>query len=207
MGRKHCVIYDHTVVYSSFQVVRRHLTNALRKKRPHCEIENLIFHQDNAPAHRSEDTLMTIDFLGYERLQHPPYSPDLAPMDFAVFPRLKTELRGCRFESEEELKFAVRSAVRSFEKDWYQRIYHKWVKRHEKCIECKGEYFEKQWTSTSYSGKILTSECSVLYDVIFFEVSHLRWYSIDIHMFYMFNTETERHFIVVRISIIRRWIC
>ena len=124
--------------------MRRDLSNALRKKRPNCEIENLIYHQDNAPAHRSEDTLMTIDFLGYERLQQPPYSPDLAPMDFAVFPRLKAELRGRRFDCEEELKYAVRSAVRGFEKEWYMSVYHSWVKRHEKCIQCNGNYFEKE---------------------------------------------------------------
>lgn len=124
--------------------MRRDLTNALRKKRPNCEIENLIFHQDNAPPHRSEETVMTIDFLGYERLQHPPYSPDLAPMDFAVFPRLKAELRGRRFDSEDELKYAVRTSVRSFEKEWYATVYQNWVKRHEKCIQCRGDYFEKQ---------------------------------------------------------------
>ena len=69
------------------------MTHALRKKRPECDIETLTLHKDNAPAHRSEDTLMTIDFLGYERLRHAPYSPDLAPMDFAIFPRLNAELR------------------------------------------------------------------------------------------------------------------
>ena len=45
-------------------------------------------------SHRATDTLLTINFLGYERINHAPYSPDLAPMDFAVFPRLKDELRG-----------------------------------------------------------------------------------------------------------------
>ncbi|XP_052814036.1 histone-lysine N-methyltransferase SETMAR-like [Mya arenaria] len=115
-------------------VGQRHLTNALRKKRPDCEIEDLIFHQDNAPAHRAEDTLLTIDFLGYERLQHPPYSPDLAPMDFCVFPRLKADLRGRRFKSEDEMKFAVRSAIRSYEKEWYADIFEKWVDRHRKCM-------------------------------------------------------------------------
>ena len=63
--------------------------NAQRKKRPHAEVENLLFHQDNAPPHRCKETLMTIDFLGYERIDHAPYSPDLAPFDFAIFPRLK----------------------------------------------------------------------------------------------------------------------
>lgn len=128
----------------SFQVIRRDLSNAIRKKRPDSEIENLIFHQDNAPAHRSEDTLMTIDFLGYERLRHAPYSPDLAPMDFAIFPRLKSELRGQSFDTADEIRFAVRSAMRKIPKEWYRSVFYKWVDRHEKCVQYKGQYFEKQ---------------------------------------------------------------
>jgi len=39
----------------------------------------LMLNQDNAPAHRAQETIMTIDALGFERLDHSPFSPDLAP--------------------------------------------------------------------------------------------------------------------------------
>ena len=68
--------------------MRRDLVHAIRKKRPGVYIESFIFHQDNAPAHRARETLLTIDFLGFERLGHAPYSPDLAPIDYAIFPKL-----------------------------------------------------------------------------------------------------------------------
>jgi len=100
--------------YLSFQVLRRDLTNAIMKKRPGDAIEELLFHQDNAPSHRATDTLMTIDFVGYERINHAPYNPDLAPMDFAVFPRLRGELHGRRFKTLDELRLAVRSEVGQF---------------------------------------------------------------------------------------------
>jgi len=116
-----------TKCFLSLQVLRRDLTNAIRKKRPGVAIEELLLHQDNAHSHRATDTLMTIDFLGYERIYHAPYSPDLAPMDFAVFPRLKSELRGRRFETLEELRLAVRSEVGRFESEWYLTVYQKWV--------------------------------------------------------------------------------
>lgn len=125
------------------KVVQRHLSAALRKKRPNTEIENLIFHQDNAPAHRAVETIRTIDFLGYERLPHAPYSPDLAPCKFSIFPRLKADLRGRRFESNEELRFAVRSAVRGYSTEFYRKTFDSWVYRHSKCLEHSGEYFEK----------------------------------------------------------------
>ena len=47
----------------------------------------------------------------------PPYSPDLAPMDCAVFPKLQAELRSRIFESGVEMKFVVKSVVRSFQKE------------------------------------------------------------------------------------------
>lgn len=126
------------------QVIRRHLLNAIRKKRPGAEVENLLFHQDNAPPHRAVETLLTIDFLGFERINHAPYSPDLAPMDFAVFPQLKSDLRGRSFSDIEELRMAVRTAVSAYDKSWYSDIYHNWLQRLRKCITHGGEYFEKE---------------------------------------------------------------
>ena len=38
---------------------------------------------------------------------HPPYSPDLAPCDFCFFPKL----RGCRYETIEEMKEAVTKGI------------------------------------------------------------------------------------------------
>ncbi|XP_052779486.1 histone-lysine N-methyltransferase SETMAR-like [Mya arenaria] len=93
--------------------LRRDLVHAIQKKRPDVEIENLIFHQDNARAHRAQETLMMIDFLGFERLNHSPYSPEPAPMDFAIFPRLKADLRGRRFECLAEFRSAVQSSFAS----------------------------------------------------------------------------------------------
>lgn len=119
------------------------MTHALRRKRPDIDIEQLIYHQDNAPAHRAVDTLDTIDFLGMERIPHAPYSPDLAPMDFALFPRLKAELRGKRFADLDDLRMEVRRVVSTYKTSWFRDVFSKWVHRHEKCIGCNGEYFEK----------------------------------------------------------------
>jgi histone-lysine N-methyltransferase SETMAR len=58
------------------------LVQALRKKRPYLAAN---LDQDNAPAHTSQTTQLELDLLRFECLKHPPYSPDLAPLDFAVF--------------------------------------------------------------------------------------------------------------------------
>ena len=87
-----------------FQVLRRDLVQALRPQRPQLDLDDVINHHDNAPAHCACDTELDIDPLGFNLLPHPPYSPDLAPLDFRLFPDLKKELRGQRFETSLELR-------------------------------------------------------------------------------------------------------
>ena len=106
------------------------MLRALRKKRPHMSenIENVLLHQDNVPCHSSKHTQAELDILGIDRIEHAPYSPDLAPMDFALFPTAKAELRRIHFDNF----------------DWFRNVFHAWVRRHEKCIEAEGRYFEKE---------------------------------------------------------------
>ena len=52
---------------------------------------------------------LTIQRLDFSVLSHPPYSPDLAPSDFQLFPKLKEHLKGQCFRCDEEVKSAVRN--------------------------------------------------------------------------------------------------
>lgn len=124
-------------------MLRRDLVHALRKKRPALDIERVILHQDNAPAHRASSTQLEIDLLGFEILNHPPYSPDLAPMDFLVFPEVKKQLRGQRFEDSGDLQHTTQRIVARFDRTWYEEAYRKWIRRHQKCVATGGDYVEK----------------------------------------------------------------
>ena len=66
--------------------------------------------QDNAPPHRAAVTMETIENCGIELLRHPPYSPDLAPSDFFLFPEMKRNLKGRRFNYQAE--------IRQISEDW-----------------------------------------------------------------------------------------
>lgn len=120
--------------------------NAIRKKRPafYADAGSIIYHHDNAPSHTAETTQLELDILGYGRLEHPPYSPDLAPLDFAYFPLLKEHLRGKRYEDAEELMQETLRFNRRLGKDWFKCVFEKWVKRHRLCIQHRGNYFEKE---------------------------------------------------------------
>ena len=100
-------------------------------------------HHDNAPAHKAKRTQ---DFLAQERLQqvdHPTYSPDLAPRDFFVFPQVKKQLRGVRFESAEAAVQAFIQHVQGIPVSEWSTCFEEWFQRMQKYIDSAGEYFEK----------------------------------------------------------------
>jgi len=79
-----------------------------------------------------------------EVLDHPAYSPDLAPCDFYLFPVIKDRLRGIRFESEDEAFEAFSDGVGRLTPDNWKNCIANWFGRMQHCIDVGGEYFEKQ---------------------------------------------------------------
>jgi histone-lysine N-methyltransferase SETMAR len=79
----------------------------------------------------------------YELLEHPAYSPDLAPTDFCLFPKLKLFLAGQCFSSHQEAIAAVEGYFADLMKNHYRDgimvLEHRW----NNCISLKGDYIEK----------------------------------------------------------------
>ena len=104
-----------------------------------------VLHQDKAPAYASQEVQTTIKIqLEVEILTHPQYSPDLAPCDFALFPKLKDKLKGKHFNDLDELRSESNRILYSYPVEWFDQVYHRWIKRHRKCIASQGVYFEKK---------------------------------------------------------------
>ena len=75
--------------------------------------------------------------MGIKTVRHSPYSPDLAPCDFWLFPKL----RGCRYETIEEMKEALTKVIDTLtEEDFYGAL-KKLLERY-KCIAAGGDYLE-----------------------------------------------------------------
>ncbi|KAJ4449198.1 hypothetical protein ANN_00595 [Periplaneta americana] len=102
-----------TVTKELYVETLRRLWDAVRRKRPEKWVENNWFlMHDNAPAHRA---IIVKNFLARHNitaLDHPPYSPDLSPPDYFLFPRLKSHLKGRRFNAEEVIANATRALRR-----------------------------------------------------------------------------------------------
>jgi histone-lysine N-methyltransferase SETMAR len=74
----------------------------VRRRRPELWREKIwLFHHDNPRSHTSA---LTQKFLAKQKIDvipHPPYSPDLAPYDFFLFPKMKLKLKGRQFDTIE----------------------------------------------------------------------------------------------------------
>ena len=79
--------------------------------------------------------------MGIKTVPHPPYSPDLAPCDFCLFPKL----RGCRYETIDEMKEAVTKVIDTLTQEDFYRAFQKLLERYNKCISAEGNYLEGDW--------------------------------------------------------------
>ena len=75
-------------------------------------------------------------------IPQPPYSPDLAPCDFILFPRTKGQMKGKSFADVSEVKKKTLEVLNNISTEEFQKCFQQWEKRRHKCIESKGEYFE-----------------------------------------------------------------
>jgi hypothetical protein len=74
-------------------------------------------------------------------MDHPPYSPDLAPWDFWLFPKLKNSLKGQRFADLPDIQSNVTLPQDIPEND-FQDCFQQWHHRLTKCTASQGEYFK-----------------------------------------------------------------
>ncbi|KFD56277.1 hypothetical protein M513_02732 [Trichuris suis] len=109
------------------------------KRRGKLSRKVLLLH-DNAPAHRAKVALAAIQQCGFGQIDHPPYSPDLAPSDYFLFGNLKQHLRGTVFSDDNELKSAVQDYLNSRDKNFFFNGLMNLKSRCEKCIEVEGQY-------------------------------------------------------------------
>ena len=100
------------------------------------------FYQDNAPVYNS---ILVTDYLikmGIKIVPQPPYSPDLPPCDFWLFPKLKEKLRGCHYETIEEMKEVVTKVIDALTQENFHGAFQKLLEQYNKYIGAGGDYFE-----------------------------------------------------------------
>ena len=102
---------DQTINAEYYSSLLVQLKGLLKEKRRGKATEGVLFLHDNAPAHWALATQKKLAYLGFQCLDQPPYSPDLSPSDYHLFPGLKKRFKGRHFSSDEEVIAAAETQL------------------------------------------------------------------------------------------------
>lgn len=123
--------------------VMRRLREAIRRKRPLLwESSRWMLHHNGAPAHTSCLVQQFLAKHGTIQVAHPPYSPDMSPPDFFLFPKIKNTLKGHRFQDIETIKQNSTQQLQAIPNSAFQKCFEDWKHRWAKCVTVNGAYFE-----------------------------------------------------------------
>lgn len=123
-------------------VLHRLWSRILRVRTEYPVEKQLFLLHDNAPPHRS---LKVREFLNKKQIcviNHPPYSPDLSPCDYFLFPKLKIAMKGSFHEDVAAIQASVTQVLKDIPKDEFKKSMLALVNRARRCIDCNGTYFE-----------------------------------------------------------------
>jgi len=115
----------------------------IRRVRPGvCESGDWFLLHDNAPSHNATIVKQFLVQRKVTVLDHPPYSPDLAPADYILFPKVKSHLKGRLFDSISDIQTAVTSTLSTIAKDDFYKGIKKLYNRANLCVELQEIYVE-----------------------------------------------------------------
>ena len=119
------------------------LKNEIGEKRLQMKKKKVLFHQDNAPCHKSLAAMAKLNELSFELLPNPPYSPDLAPSDCYLFAELKKMLQGKRFYSNEEVITEMNAYLEAKDELFYKKDIEMLEKRWTDCVAFEGDHVDE----------------------------------------------------------------
>ncbi|UYV60373.1 hypothetical protein LAZ67_1000972 [Cordylochernes scorpioides] len=134
------MITGQTVNSAFYLEVLRRLKRRIARLRTDIKDTVKLYH-DNATSHTA---FIITNFLARSNtpvIPHPPYSLDLAPCDFFLFPRLKREMKGKHWETVENIQHHVTTFLRSIPVEEFQGAFQALQTRLRKCIDAGGMYF------------------------------------------------------------------
>jgi len=134
---------EQTVTGSFYLSVLERPWKRIRRVRPKYSAPGSWFLlHDNAPVHWA---VAVKEVLARKRvcvLHHPPYSSDLSPCDYFLFPKLKLPLKARLFEDVQDIRAAVTSSLRTIPQEDVQRYFQSLLDRATSSIDAEGTYFE-----------------------------------------------------------------
>jgi len=99
--------------------------------------------QRSSPKNKSKEEFLATKEITV--LEHPAYSPNLAPSDFFLFPKIKEILKGRHFDDIDDIRSNTTAALKAIPQNQFQNCFGGWTMRWHWCIASQGEYFEGDW--------------------------------------------------------------
>jgi histone-lysine N-methyltransferase SETMAR len=132
-----------TLNHAYYAEMLKRLYETVRIKRPELWSNDCILQHDNAQAHKALSVKQFSAQKSITEIEHPPCSPDLSPNDFWLFPKVKSALKGRRFQDIENTpQKNVTTALKAIPQQEFQNCFQQWQHRWAKCIVVQLEYFE-----------------------------------------------------------------
>jgi len=112
----------------------------VERQRPSHGVRDMFLLHDNARPHIHSNVINFVKSNGMKIIDHPPYSPDLAPCDYWLFDYIKE----CLDDEidQESLAKSLTNVVSSIPHSEYIKTFKKYIERLEYCILAEGDYFE-----------------------------------------------------------------
>ncbi|GBO99042.1 Histone-lysine N-methyltransferase SETMAR [Eumeta japonica] len=114
------------------------LPEIFKEMRKNNRQRRIIIQHDNTNYHTSVETTRFLESQKIGLTGRLPYSSNLTPKAFYLFPSVKNELRGQRFLSREEAVDAFKMQVLEIPQSEWKKCYKNWFQRTQKCIDHYG---------------------------------------------------------------------
>ena len=98
------------------------------------------------PAHNALSVKQFLANKNITVLEHPPYSPDLAPCDFSLFPKIRSVLKRTHFMSVESVTAKTAEILNSLTEHDLRNCFEHWQHRMQLCVNSEGYYFEGNYS-------------------------------------------------------------
>jgi len=96
--------------------------------------------QRSSPKNKSKEEFLSTKQITV--LEHPAYSPDLAPNDFFLIPKIKEILKGRHFDDNDDIRNNTTAALKAIPQNQFQNCFEGWTRHWCRCIASQGEYSE-----------------------------------------------------------------
>ncbi|BFZ13202.1 hypothetical protein BsWGS_16241 [Bradybaena similaris] len=130
---------EHSISFGSVQAI---LTEDLGMRRVSAKFVPKLLSADQKDNRVSGQLNQFLAKHNIPQVRQPPYSPDLAPCDFFLFPKIKSHLKGRRFQDVGEIKENATRQLHTISEDEFQECFRQWKQRWIKCVASEGDYFE-----------------------------------------------------------------